>query len=65
MKERLIPTGDLQGDSRGMKDCGTGVGVSDTYGADISGGATNRQGGMGNAAKSDTWAESPTEHEDI
>lgn len=43
---------DLQGDSKPMPDRGTGSGVTDTYGADISEDATNRLGGMGTAANS-------------
>lgn len=47
------PTGDLQGDTKPMPDRGVTTGVTDTYGADLSGDATNRQGSMGGAAKSD------------
>ena len=56
MKEKgdlYCPTGELQGDSKPMPNRGVSTGVTDTYGADLSGDATNRLGGMGNAAKSD------------
>lgn len=51
------PNGEVQGDSRSIPDRGVSTGVSDTYGADLSGDATNRTGGMGRAAKSDKWAD--------
>lgn len=49
------PTADasLRGDDRAMPDRGTRTGVTDTYGADLSGGAKNRQGGITGATKSD------------
>jgi hypothetical protein len=48
------PSGELQGDTSGMPNKGTGTGLNgDTYGADIGPSSTNRQGGMGGAAKSD------------
>lgn len=51
--KRYIPTGNLQGDTRAMPDRGISTGVTDTYGADLSSDSTNRQGSLGNAAKSD------------
>ncbi len=42
-----VPNGKVQGDSHGMENKGTGTGVSDTYGADIGPGATNRIGSLG------------------
>lgn len=53
MKNYPRPNGQLQGDSKSIPDRGTGTGVTDTYGADLSQGATNRSGGMGRATKSD------------
>lgn len=50
--DNKMPTGDLQGDSGAMPDRGTSTGVTDSYGATMSG--TNRIGGMGNSAKSDS-----------
>jgi len=47
------PSGVIQGDTKPLPDRGVTTGVTDTYGADLSGDAINRQGGMGNAAKSD------------
>lgn len=47
------PNGEVQGDTKAMPDRGTSTGASDTYGADISPDATNRMGGLGNAANSD------------
>lgn len=42
------PSGELQGDSKGMPDKGTGTGLNgDTYGADISGDSTNNLGKAG------------------
>jgi hypothetical protein len=40
------PQGDTNAAERSMKDRGTTTGVTDTYGADISGGATNKIGGQ-------------------
>lgn len=40
-----------------IADRGTSTGVSDSYGADLSGDATNRQGGMGSATKSESALE--------
>ena len=47
------PDGTVQGDDTAMGDAGYMSGVTDTYGADLSGSATNRIGSMGDAAKSD------------
>lgn len=47
------PSGELQGDTRAMPDKGCNTGVSDSYGANLNGDATNRRGSLGNAAKSD------------
>lgn len=48
------PTGDLQGDTKAMPDRGTTTGLNgDTYGADLSQDATNRQGSV--STKSDPW----------
>lgn len=55
--KRYIPTGNIQGDSRVMPDRGISTGVTDSYGADLSGDATNGQGSLGNAAKSDKMDE--------
>lgn len=52
--DKYTPSGQLQGDTKPMPDRGTGTGLNgDTYGADISGNATNRLGGLGNATRSD------------
>jgi hypothetical protein len=47
------PTGKLQGDTKPMPDRGHSTGVTDTYGADLSGDACNCMGGIGSASKSD------------
>lgn len=47
------PSGQLQGDTKEMPDRGVKTGVTDTYGADLSGDATNRMGSMSGSAKSD------------
>ncbi len=48
------PTGDLQGDDKGMPNAGTGTGLNgDTYGADIGPSSTNREGSITGATKSD------------
>jgi len=48
------PTGELMGDTKGMPDRGTSTGMNgDTYGADLSQGALNRQSGIRGATKSD------------
>ncbi len=51
--DKLVPAETLQGDNKPMPDRGTGTGVTDTYGSKIDINATNRIGGMGNAAGSD------------
>lgn len=51
--DQYIPSGDLQGDPTPMPNKGTETGVTDTYGADLSQGATNRQGGIDHATRSD------------
>ena len=54
------PTGQLQGDDRAMPDRGTRTGMNgDTYGADTSPGATNRQGGIAGATQSHSPDEKP------
>lgn len=50
--DKYIPNGEIQGDTRSMPDRGQSTGVTDTYGANLTG--VNRMGGMGNAAKSDS-----------
>lgn len=40
------PNGDVQGDSKAMPNRGTSTGVTDTYGADLSQGATNGKGSI-------------------
>lgn len=45
MDDNRMPGGETQRACRPMKDCGTKTGVTDTYGADISGGATNSGAG--------------------
>lgn len=47
------PNGEVQGDTRAMPDKGYSTGVTDTYGADLGANATNSQGSLGSAAKSD------------
>jgi hypothetical protein len=47
------PSGELQGDTKEIPDRGTGVNVTDTYGADISPTARNRKGGISSATQSD------------
>lgn len=51
--EQYKPSGELQGDTKEMRDRGTGTGVTDTYGADLSGDSINRLGSMRGGAKSD------------
>lgn len=62
MDKKYVPSGILQGDTSPMPDRGISTGVTDTYGANLSG--TNRIGSLGNAAKSDPMfehaAEDPT-----
>lgn len=48
-----MPNGEVQGDSTPMGDAGFSTGVDDAYGADLSGDATNCEGGIGGATKSD------------
>lgn len=55
MSDVSVPTGNLQGDSKAMPNQGTGTGVTDTYGADLSPSATNQRGSIHSAAKSDPW----------
>ena len=55
MQEKTVPTGNLQGDTKAMPNQGTGTGVTDTYGADLSPSATNQRGSIHSAAKSDPW----------
>jgi hypothetical protein len=52
MNEKYVPSGSLQGDTTAMPDRGQSTGVTDTYGANLSG--INRMGSLGNAAKSDS-----------
>ena len=59
MNKNWMPTGNLQGDTSDMPDRGTSTGVTDSYGANLSG--TNRKGGLGNAAKSDSAFETDAE----
>lgn len=47
------PSGELQGDTASMPDKGTGTGVTDTYGADLSQNADNRTGSIAGSTKSD------------
>jgi hypothetical protein len=47
------PSGELQGDNSPMPNKGTGTGVTDTYGADLSANADNRQGSIAGSTKSD------------
>ncbi len=51
--EGYQPNGQVQGDNTPMPNVGTGTGVTDTYGADLSQGADNRQGSITGATKSD------------
>ena len=54
------PTGQLQGDDRAMPDRGTRTGFNgDTYGADTSPSAINRQGGISGATQSHSPEEKP------
>lgn len=57
---KYIPNGDLQGDTKGMPDRGTSTGLNgDTYGADISGDATNSMGGMSDTGSDDMSCDMP------
>ena len=47
------PNGQLQGDTKSMPDRGHSTGVTETYGADLSGDACNCQGDIGRSSKSD------------
>lgn len=47
------PSGELQGDSKAIPDRGTGTGVTDSYGADLSADATNRLGSIRGMTGSD------------
>lgn len=48
------PSGELQGDTKAMPNRGTSTGMNgDTYGASLEQGATNSQGRIGSATKSD------------
>lgn len=51
--DKVVPCEGLVGDDKPMPDRGTGTGLTDSYGAKTDLNATNRIGGMGNAAKSD------------
>jgi hypothetical protein len=51
--EQYIPSGKVQGDETAMPNKGTGTGVTDTYGADLSQDATNREGSIRGATRSD------------
>ena len=62
MSDVNIPTGNLQGDTSAMPNKGTGTGVADTYGADISPSATNRMGSIRGATKSDAWDQDTPEN---
>jgi len=58
--ERPDGTGVVQGDSRPMPDRGTGAGFNgNTYGADVSQGATNNLGRITGATKSHSVDERP------
>ena len=52
------PNGEVQGDNTRMKDAGYTTGVTDSYGADLSGDATNSEGRIGSASRSDAWDKS-------
>lgn len=49
--------GSLRGDDKPVPNKGTRTNVTDTYGADLSLTATNRQGGISGATKSDSGDE--------
>lgn len=52
--DKHIPSGMVQGDPKPMPDKGTGTGVTDTYGADISGDSCNCiSENLGKATRSD------------
>lgn len=52
-KGEYQPNGMVQGDNHPMPNKGTTEGVTDTYGADLSPTATNREGAIRHATKSD------------
>lgn len=53
-----IPTGELQGDTKGMPDRGTKTGMNgDTYGASLDPDATNSMGGISGSTGSDAMGE--------
>lgn len=52
-KDMYKPSGQLQGDTKPMKECGTRKGVTNTYGADLGVDATNRMGSLGESTNSD------------
>lgn len=59
MKDQFYrPTGEIVGDNKPMPNRGTRTGVHDSYGADLSPDATNRQGGIRGSTKSDKPGES-------
>lgn len=49
----VSPTGKVEGAPGGIPSRGVTTGVTDTYGADLTGDATNRMGSMSGATKSD------------
>lgn len=52
------PSGELQGDTKGFGNAGTGTGMNgDTYGSSLDQNATNSKGGFGRATKSDEFDE--------
>ena len=62
-----MPNGMVHGTDRDLPDRGVTSGVTDTYGADLSGDAINRINGingMGDAAKSDPWEEDEADPKD-
>lgn len=50
---RPTGTGQVEGDGKEMPNRGTSTGVTDTYGADLSQGATNRIRGIRGSTQSD------------
>jgi hypothetical protein len=51
--DQYVPNGKVQGDDNALPNRGTSTGVSDTYGADLSQDATNREGSIRGATRSD------------
>lgn len=49
---RPVKGGDLRGDDKSLPNRGSGTGVTDSYGADLSPGAKNRMGSITGATKS-------------